>query len=123
MSVISICAILGLFLGLLVGILSLVFPRNIAFLVGISAKTQEGVAEIRLVHGGFFLFLEIIAALLWFGQHIDLGIAMAGLVWIGAVLGRLLSRLLDAKQPENGAASMIFEAFVGFLHLAVWMQA
>jgi len=104
---------LGAAITLGLGVMGLVSPHRAATFVSIRPDGLNGRSELRATYGGFFLALGL--ACLLFQEHAMF--LLAGLAWMGAAGGRILSVLIDRNVDGKNIIGIFFEAFVGFLLL------
>jgi hypothetical protein len=103
--------LIGTLVLLLYGVLATFFPRWSAPYLAITLDTPRGVAEFRVIHGGFIamaIFLLVV-------NH-PLVYMVIGVGWLGAAAARLLAILLD--RPALNATyiiSIVFEAAFGLM--------
>lgn len=109
---------LGLLIGAGLGLAALSAPERMLSFVGLAAASPEGVAEARATYGGLFLALEVGAAALWLARHSTDGLAVAGIAWIGAAAGRVLSLAVDGRRTARNGQAVAFELFIGLAHVA-----
>src|SRR5262245_9793508 len=88
---------------LVYGVGSLFLPRRIAPFIAQTLDSPRGVAEFRILNGGFMTGLSIAALL----ANQPVGYALLGIAWLGAAASRLLSMVLD--RPALNAS------FIGYL--------
>ncbi|MBY0423382.1 MAG: DUF4345 family protein [Parvularculaceae bacterium] len=101
--------VLGAAITLAFGLLGLLAPERTAHLVGLEAKTQPGRSEFRATYGGLFVALGLAPLIL----REPMLFALAGLCWLGAAGGRVVSIAFDrAASPKNFAAVGL-EATIG----------
>jgi hypothetical protein len=110
---------LGLLVGMTLGLLGLVTPERALRFVGLRVGAPEGQAEVRATYGGFFLSLEVGAAVLWQVAGTPQAVLVVGLAWLGAALGRVASLVVDGKRTPKNIGGVVFEAGLGLLHLTV----
>jgi hypothetical protein len=96
------------------GCLGLFVPNAAARVSGLTAPTKTAFAEFRATFGGMFVVMGLVP--LTTGQ--PLAYFMAGLIWLGAAFGRLLSVVLDRGYSEvRNFFGIAFEASFGMLLL------
>ncbi len=109
---------LGLVIGAGLGLGALAAPERMLSFVGLAAAAPEGIAEARATYGGLFLALEVGAAALWVSQNSTDGLVVAGLAWIGAAAGRVVSLAVDGRRTARNGQAVAFELFIGLAHVA-----
>jgi hypothetical protein len=97
------------------GCLGLFAPHVASRFTGLTAISKTGFAEFRATFGGMFVAMGLVPLL---SGH-PMAYFMAGMIWLGAAFGRLVSVVLDGGyvEPKN-FAGIGFEASFGFLLLA-----
>jgi hypothetical protein len=91
------------------GLMGLLLPTKAAQLTSIRPEGLLGTSEIRATYGGFFLALGAYALY----AQADIVFAVAGVAWLGAAGGRLLSVVVDRSVSAKNLAAVVFEAAVG----------
>lgn len=107
---------LGIVLGVGLGSMGLFAPGAALGFVGLKEGSPEARGEVRATYGGFFLALEIAAAVFW-SQSEPAGVVVAGVAWLGAAAGRLVSLAVDGGRTGKNLAAVAFEGIIGVLHL------
>jgi len=110
MPILEIISLIGLFLGALMGVGSLVSPGWAAGVVRLQPVEGKpgGYSEFRATYGGLLLLTHLSALViaLYSGPQTSALVALPlALGWLGAAIGRGLSLLLDTA--KNGGAGMI----------------
>ncbi len=96
------------------GIGSLLMPHRMAKLIAQELNTSRGVAEFRVVNGGYFIGLAGFALLV----NQPLVYAALGIGWLGAAVGRIISFILDRPPLEPiYIALLLFEIAMGIMLL------
>lgn len=88
------------------GLLGLLMPTRVAKFVGLTSVSPEGQSEFRATYGGLFIVLGILPLL----NGSPLLFAFAGLCWLGAAVGRVVSIVLDRARTTENALGVAFEA-------------
>ena len=96
------------------GLLGLAFPKVAAKFVGLSWQTPEGQSEFRATYGGLWLPLGIVPIV----TMAPIAFLIAGLCWLGAALGRVLSIILDRTNTRKNWVAVAFECVFAILLLA-----
>lgn len=91
------------------GLMGLLLPAKAAQFTSIRPEGLLGSSEIRATYGGFFLALGAYA--LYAQAHAVF--VVAGVAWLGAAGGRLLSVVVDRSVTSKNFAAVAFEAMVG----------
>jgi hypothetical protein len=91
------------------GLMGLLLPGKAAQLTSIRPEGLLGTSEIRATYGGFFLALGVYALY----AQADVVFAVAGVAWLGAAGGRLLSVVMDRSVSSKNLAAVVFEAAMG----------
>lgn len=110
MDILEIVSLVGLFLGALMGLGSLVSPSWAAGVVRLQPVEGRpgGYSEFRATYGGLLLLTHLSALVIAFytGPETSALVALPlALGWLGAAIGRGLSLLLDKE--KNAGAGMI----------------
>jgi hypothetical protein len=106
--------ILGALMTVGMGCLGLFAPRAASRVTGLTATNKTAFAEFRATFGGMFVVLGMIPLL----SGEPFAYLMAGMVWLGAALGRVVSLLLDQGYTESkNIFGVFFEASFGVLML------
>ena len=115
MTLFTMLNVLGAIATVGMGLLGLIWPAACATLTGLHARNKTGYAEFRASFGGVFVVMG--AFPLISGE--SLAYFMAGLLWLGAVAGRLTSIVIDKGyvEPRNFGALAV-EGLFAFLLLA-----
>jgi len=87
------------------GGLGLLTPKMASKLVRLGPTSPEGFAEFRATYGGLFVALGA-APLIWPEPGLFL---VAGLAWMGAAVGRLVSMVADETHLKFNSLSVVFE--------------
>src|SRR5574341_137567 len=106
--------LIGTLAVLLYAVLACFFPRRFAPFIAQTLDSPRGVAEFRIIHGGF-LGMSVFALV---ANH-PLVYMMLGIGWLGAAAARLLALILD--RPRLNATyviSFVFEAAFGLMMIA-----
>ena len=114
-----ILANIGAVLTTLLGCLGLFAPTRAAAFTSISPVGANGISEIRATYGGLFAALGVACLSM---QSSSLFLA-AGIVWIGAGLGRIWSVLVDRNLDPKNIGGIAMEFVMGSLFLAAQMSA
>lgn len=107
----TILDVIGTGILLFYGVATVLFPKWVAPYIYQTLETPRGVAEFRVIHGGFVL-MGIYALVL----NQPAMYTMVGLGWLGAAGARLLATVLD--RPSLNATyiiSFIFELAFGIM--------
>ncbi|MCI5045104.1 MAG: DUF4345 family protein [Aquisalinus sp.] len=102
---------IGAFGTVAMGFLGLLFPRQASKLVGLTANSKAGQSEFRATYGGLWVPLGLIPII----SDAALAYAIAGLCWLGAAGGRVLSIFLDDALDRKNIGAVFFE--LGFAAL------
>lgn len=102
---------LGAAVTAIMGGIGLLTPSAAAALVGLEARTPPGRSEFRATYGGLFLCLGVAPLI----TGAPLLFAAAGLAWLGAALGRVLSIVADRTSTAKNWAAAGFETVVGLM--------
>jgi hypothetical protein len=95
------------------GVMALVSPRSASRFVSLEPAGTIGTSELRATYGGFFLGLGGFAL----ATQEPAAFAAAGVAWLCASAGRLLSVALDASRSAKNLGGIAFEAAIGVLLL------
>lgn len=95
------------------GGMGLLRPSAAAAFTSMAPVGRVGVSEIRATYGGFFLALGGYALL----SQEPIAFVAAGLAWLGAAGGRLLSVVVDRSTEAKNLGGIVFEAAIGALLL------
>jgi hypothetical protein len=97
------------------GCLGLFAPNAASRFTGLNASNKTAFAEFRATFGGMFVVMGLIPLI----TNEPLAYFTAGLVWLGAAAGRVVSIILDKgfDEPKN-VGGVAFEAAFGLLLLA-----
>jgi hypothetical protein len=99
---------------LVYGVASLFLPRRVAAIISQGLTTAHGVAEFRVVHGGYFIGLAVFALLI---RH-PLVYAAVGVGWLGAAGARLFAWVADRPPlAPIYVAPLLFELAMGVMLL------
>jgi Domain of unknown function (DUF4345) len=90
---------------ILMGCLGLFFPARASALTGLKATTVEGSAEFRGTFGVFFILLGLVPLV----TQSPYAFLTAGLAWLGAALGRVVSIVVDAGNSAKNWQAFVFE--------------
>ena len=114
MNIHNVLNILGDLILLGYGLVSLVRPAFIAGVLSIDLPDKRGIAEFRILSGGFIVGL----ALGTLALNQPLGYHILGLGWLGAGITRITAYLVD-RPPLNTSyvASLISEIALGIMML------
>jgi hypothetical protein len=96
------------------GLLGLLFPAAASTLTGVTGVTPAGRSEFRATYGGLFLALGLAPLL----TGAPAFYALAGLCWIGAAIGRIVSIGLDRAAAPMNFGAVVYEAAIGALLIA-----
>jgi hypothetical protein len=97
------------------GIGSLLMPHPIARLIAQQLTTPRGIAEFRIVNGGYFIGLSAFALLV----NQPLVYAALGVGWLAAAGARVLALLLDRPKLEPIYLGLfMFEVAMGLFLIA-----
>jgi hypothetical protein len=115
MNIFRILNIIGALATIGMGCLGLFAPHTASRFTGLNASNKTAFAEFRATFGGMFVVMGLIPLL----TNEPLAYFMAGLVWFGAAVGRVVSIILDKgfNEPKN-VGGVAFEASFGMLLLA-----
>jgi hypothetical protein len=107
--------ILGAVATMGMGCLGLLAPHAASRVTGLTATNKTAFAEFRATFGGMFVVMGLVPLL---SGH-PLAYFMAGMIWLGAAFGRLVSVALDGGHIERkNILGIGFEASFGILLLA-----
>src|SRR5215468_4998595 len=100
---------------LIYGIASLLAPHRIALFIAQILDSSRGVAEFRILNGGFMIGLSLAALL----ANQPVGYAVLGIGWLGAAASRLIAMVVD-RPPLNASffAYLVAEVVLGMFLLA-----
>lgn len=94
------------------GLMGLLFPEKASELTGLQATAPRGIAEFRGTFGGAFLLMGLIP-LLTKQPSVYL---LSGLIWWGAVAGRIISLFADnGFSDSQNFGGLAFEFLFGFM--------
>jgi hypothetical protein len=94
---------------------SLFLPHRVGRLIAQELNNPRGIAEFRVVNGGYFAGLSLFALV---ANH-PLVFTALGIGWLGAAAARLLALLLDRPRLEPIYAGLfVFEIVMGLLLIA-----
>ncbi len=97
------------------GCLGLFAPNMASRMTGLTAINRTAFAEFRATFGGMFIAMGLIPLL----TSEPLAYFMAGMLWIAAACGRLVSVVFDRGYQEmKNIGGIAFEASFGLLMLA-----
>jgi hypothetical protein len=115
MTTFQIINIIGAIATIGMGCLGLFTPHAASRFTGLNASNKTAFAEFRATFGGMFVVMGLIPLL----TNEPLAYLMAGLVWLGAAAGRIISIIFDRgfDEPKN-FGGVAFEAAFGILLLA-----
>ena len=107
--------VLGSLISFFLGILGLLFPKQISKLVGleIPLSSKHGISEIRATYGGLFIGLSFVAL---FSPN-TIAYLTLGCGWMGALLGRIISIVYDKAWTKNNFWGLLIEGFISLLFL------
>lgn len=105
MSGIETVNLIGALITMAMGGLGLLTPNLAAKLVRLGPTNPEGFAEFRATYGGLFVALGL-APLIWPEPGLFL---VAGLAWLGAAVGRIVSMAADGAHFKFNSLSVLFE--------------
>ena len=99
---------------LLLALLALFRPLFTAQLIGLDVIGGHGLNEIRATYGGLVVTLAVVAlwALLNRSRSAPY-LRLAGLLWLGAALGRMFSLLIDGPLLPVTFVGLGLELFIG----------
>ena len=100
---------IGAVITLGLGAVALMLPLKIAALVDISPIGSTGLSEIRATYGGFFAAMGAWCLI----TQSKVVFLSAGLCWIGASIGRILSVFWDRRLNLKNIAGIVLEISVG----------
>jgi Domain of unknown function (DUF4345) len=108
--------ILGAVVTVAMGLMGLLLPKVAARFTGLSAgNNKTAFAEFRATFGGMFVVMGFLP--IWTGSSI--AFMMAGCIWLGAAMGRLVSVFFDEGYKETkNFVGIGFETGIGLLLLA-----
>jgi hypothetical protein len=104
---------LGALLTAALGLMGLVAPRVASRFVSLEPAGRIGISELRATYGGLFLGLGGFAL----ASQAPAAFAAAGVAWLCAGAGRLLSVLIDRSRDAKNVAGIAFELGIGALLL------
>jgi hypothetical protein len=115
MSIFQILNIIGAIATIGMGCMGLFAPHAASRFTGLNASNKTAFAEFRATFGGMFVVMGLIPLI----TNEPLAYFMAGLVWLGAAVGRVVSIILDKgfNEPKN-VGGVAFEAAFGLLLIA-----
>ncbi len=99
---------------LLFGVISLVNPFFMARVLGLTFTEPRGVSELRATYGALFTVMG--AVMLWalLTRHRSAGwLRFAGLLWLGAAGGRLVSMVVDGVPTLYNFLVLALELLIG----------
>lgn len=99
--------------------MGLLLPSKAASFANVQPIGTIGISEIRATYGGLFVALGLACAVT---QHPGVFLA-AGLAWVGAAVGRLVSVAVDGSRSPKNLGGIAFELAIGLLLLAPWWGA
>jgi hypothetical protein len=107
--------VLGSSISFSLGILGLIFPKQIAELIGleIPMSSKHGISEIRATYGGLFIGMSLVAL---FSQH-TIAYLTLGFAWMGASLGRMASIIYDKAWTKMNFYGLLIESGISALLL------
>lgn len=105
---------IGAGITIFMGCLGLFFPDKASALTGLVATTPAARAEFRGTLGVTFVFLGAVP-LIFQSPHAFL---TAGVCWLGAAVGRVISIFADDGNDRKNWAAVAFEGVVASLMLA-----
>ncbi len=100
---------LGAALTLGMGLLGLLFPARASTLVGLQAVTNAGRSEFRATFGGLFAAAGVVCLV----QQLPGSFFLAGMMWIGAAAGRVVSIIVDKAGDGPNWGGVGFELAAG----------
>ena len=112
-------AYLATVITLIFGVVSLVNPFFMARVLGLTFTEPRGVSELRATYGALFTVMG--AVMLWalLTRHRSAGwLRFAGLLWLGAAGGRLVSIVVDGVPTLYNFLVLALELLVGLGALA-----
>ncbi|MEO0881685.1 MAG: DUF4345 family protein [Pseudomonadota bacterium] len=95
------------------GLFGLFLPNRAADFVGLKPVSNAGRSEFRATYGGLWLPLGAVPLL----SGAPLAFAIAGLCWLGAAVGRVLSIILDKAFDAKNVGGVVFETAFAMLLL------
>jgi hypothetical protein len=104
---------IGAIITMLMGCLGLFFPKKASALTGLSPVTPAGRAEFRGTLGVTFVFLGLVPLV----TQNDITFLTAGLCWLGAAIGRVISIFLDHGNQAKNWIAVGFECAIAALLL------
>lgn len=99
------------------GLLGLVAPARAAAFASLAPVGLVGRSEIRATYGGLFLGLGAVCLV----TRAPEALLAAGVAWLGAAAGRLVSVAVDASRSPKNLGGVAFEAAIGLALLAPWI--
>lgn len=94
------------------GLLGLLFPEKASELTGLQATAPRGMAEFRGTFGGAFVLMGVLPLL----AKQPIAYLLSGLIWWGAVAGRIISLFADnGFSDSQNFGGLAFEFLFGLL--------
>lgn len=106
--------IAGATITLVLGLLGLLMPCQVAQTIGIKPVGSLGISEVRATYGGVFCGLGL-ACLVFQTPEI---FATVGIAWLAAAVARAGSIRFDRSRSRKNIAGLAVEAVTGLLLLA-----
>jgi len=113
----GVLAIGGALVTMGLGLLGLVAPARASAFTSLAPVGLVGRSEIRATYGGFFLGLGAVCL----ATRAPEAFLAAGVAWLGAAAGRLVSVAVDASRSPKNLGGVAFEAAIGLALLAPWL--
>ena len=109
---------IGAFATTILGGLGLFAPNTAAAFTSISPVGLNGRSEIRATYGGLFTSLGVFCLV----AQTEMVFTVAGVAWIGAGAGRVVSVFLDRNYNPKNLGGFAIEAAIGiFLCIPKWV--
>lgn len=112
----SLAANLSALVTLGMGGLGLFAPDRAAAFTRIAPLGVDGRSEIRATYGGLFAALGLVCL----AAQSDAVFLTAGIAWLGAAAGRLVSVAMDRNHGARNLGAVAFEALIGMPLLLPW---
>ena len=104
---------------LLLGVVSLVNPFFMARVLGLAFSEPRGVSELRATYGALFTVMGAVMFWALLTRHRSAGwLRFAGLLWLGAAGGRLISIVVDGVPTLYNFLVLALELITGLGALA-----
>ena len=101
---------IGATISLILGIMAIIWPSQIAAFVSVKSIGKEGMSEIRATYGGFFVGISLFGIATQNSQ----AFVLLGCGWLCAAIVRLVTLFFGFATPKN-IGGVIFEMVIGSL--------